>query len=159
MFKFLLLVTFLAASFGVGYYFGQRPVGTLQQTIRDLQQSMKSLSSEALDTTKNLSRDVLDTTMGIERDLRRRQSLVEAKSHLVQAKAQILDRNFGEAGRELAKVREALEEASKGDKPDSAVRDLAGRIQSLRGEMTKGQLIPLKKLDELQQALDRQLSK
>jgi hypothetical protein len=162
MFKFLLLMTLLAASFGAGYYFGQRPVGTLQHTIRDLQQSITRLSSDALNTTKNLSRDVLDTTMGIERDLHRRQGLVEAKSHLVQAKIQVLDRNFGEAAKELAQAGEALEQAGKGEKPDSAttaMHELAGRMKELRGEITRGHQIPMKKLDELQQALDRQLNK
>ena len=35
------------------------------------------------------------------RDLRRRQGLVDAKSRLVQAKANLFDRNFGDAAKEL----------------------------------------------------------
>jgi hypothetical protein len=90
MLKFLGVVLLLAASFASGYYFGQRPVGTLQQTVSHLQQSLKELS-----------RNVLDTTTGIERDLRRRQGLVDAKSRLVQAKANVFERNFGDAAKEL----------------------------------------------------------
>ena len=165
MFKFLLFVTLLAASFGAGYYFGQRPVGTLQQTVTHLSErwtmSQKTIA-DLEQSIKNLSRNVIDTTMGIEQDLRRRQGLLEAKSHLVQAKAQVLDRNFGEAAKELAQAGEALEQAGKGEKPDAAtnaIRDIAGRMKELRGEIAKGHMIPLKKLDELQQALDRQLNK
>lgn len=162
MFKFLLLVTMLAASFGAGYYFGQRPVGTLQQTVAHLSErwtvSQKTIADLQQSIT-NLSRNVIDTTVGIEQDLRRRQGLVEAKSRLVQAKIQVLDRNFGEAAKELGQAGEALDQTVKGEKPDNAIRDLAVRIKTLRGEMTKGQLISLKKLDELQQALDRLLNK
>ena len=84
MLKFIGLMVVISVSFAGGYYFGQRPVGTLLQTVSDLQHSLKELS-----------RNVLDTTTGIERDLRRRQSLVEAKSELVQARAAILEHNLG----------------------------------------------------------------
>lgn len=164
MFKFLMMLILLAASFGAGYYYGQRPVGTLQQTISHLSErwtvSQKTIA-ELQQSIKNLSHNVVDTTIGIERDLRRRQGLVEAKSHLVQAKIQALDRNFGAAAKELAQGGEALEQTAKDDTPNNAtaaMRDLAARMKALRGDMTKGNLIPLKKLDELQQALDRQLN-
>jgi hypothetical protein len=148
MLKFLAVVLLLAASFATGYYFGQRPVGTLQQTVFDLQQALK-----------DLSRNVLDTTMGIERDLRRRQGLIDAKSRLVQAKANLFERNFGDAAKELAEAVDALEAATKGGKSDEAgqaVRDLTG---SLREEMAMGKSVPLKKLDEIQKRLDQLLNK
>ena len=85
MLKFLGIVLLIAASFSAGYYVGQRPVGTLQQTVSDLQQSVTKLT-----------RNVLDTTQGIEREFRRRQGLVEAKSRVVQAKANLFERNFGD---------------------------------------------------------------
>ena len=74
MVKFLAVLLLLAGAFGAGYYLGQRPVGTLQRTVAELQQSLK-----------DVSRNVLDTTLGIERDLRKRQGLVDAKSRLVQS--------------------------------------------------------------------------
>ncbi|MEC4890177.1 MAG: hypothetical protein RI101_08985 [Nitrospira sp.] len=162
MFKFLMMLILLAASFGAGYYFGQRPVGTLQQTVSHLSErwtvSQKTIA-ELQQSIKNLSHNVVDTTIGIERDLRRRQGLVEAKSHLVQAKIQVLDRNFGAAAKELAQAGDALEQAVKEEQADSEMRGLAAKMKALRGDVTKGQLIPMKKLDELQQALDRQLNK
>lgn len=151
MLKFIGIVVLILAAFGAGYYFGQRPVGTLQQTISDLQQSLK-----------DLSRNVLDTTMGIERDLRRRQGLVDAKSRLVQAKANVFDRNFGDAAKELAEAVDALEAATKGAKSDettSAVRDLTGSLREVRLEIAMGKSVPLKKLDEIQHRLDQLLSK
>jgi hypothetical protein len=123
----------------------------LQQTVSDLQQSLT-----------DLSRNVLDTTLGIERDLRRRQGLVDAKSRLVQAKANVFDRNFGDAAKELAEAVDALEAATKGIKPDdstNAVRDLAGSLREVRLEIAMGKPVPLKKLDELQHRMDQLLNK
>lgn len=151
MLKFIGVVLLVAGAFASGYYFGQRPVGTLQQTVADLQQSLK-----------DLSRNVLDTTLGVERDLRRRQGLVEAKSRLVQAKASLLDRNFGDAAKELGETADALEAATKGGKTDEsgkALRDLAGSIREVRLEISMGKPVPLKRLDELQRRLDQLLNK
>jgi len=151
MWKFLGVLVLVAASFGLGFYFGQRPVGTLQRTVSDLQESMKGLSKTAV-----------DTTMGIERDLRRRQALVEAKSRLVQAKADIFERNFGDAAKELAEGVEALESATKGGQSDeatNAVREVAGLLKDTRLELAMGKTVPMKKLDEIQLKIDRLLNK
>jgi molecular chaperone GrpE (heat shock protein) len=151
MLKFLGVVLLLAASFASGYYFGQRPVGTLQQTVSHLQQSLKELS-----------RNVLDTTTGIERDLRRRQGLVDAKSRLVQAKANVFERNFGDAAKELAEAIDALEAATKGARSDEtgqAVRDLTGSIREVRLEIAMGKSVPLKKLDAIQKRMDQLMNK
>jgi hypothetical protein len=149
--KFFAIVILVAGSFALGFYFGQRPVGTLQKTVADLEQSAKDLSKSAM-----------DTAMGIERDLRRRQALVEAKSRLVQAKADIFDRNFGEAAKELAEGVEALESATKGGKSEEAtneVRELTGLLKEARLDLAMGKPVPLKKLDEIQLGIDRILNK
>ena len=151
MLKFIAVLFLILGAFGSGYYFGQRPVGTLQQTVSDLQQSLK-----------DLSRNVLDTTLGIERDLRRRQGLVDAKSRLVQAKANVFDRNFGDAAKELTEAVNALEAATKGGKSDdltTAVRDLTGSLREVRLEIAMGKSVPLKRLDEIQHRLDQLLNK
>jgi hypothetical protein len=151
MLKAFAIIALAIASFGLGFYFGQRPVGTLQNTISDLQQSIK-----------DLSRNVFDTTMGIERDLRRRQGLLDTKSRIIQAKANLLDKNFGEAAKELAEAADGLENATKGNKQDEsilAVRALAGSIREVRLEISIGKAVPMRKLDELQLEVDRQLNK
>jgi hypothetical protein len=150
MVKFLAIVLLLVGAFGAGYYLGQRPVGTLQRTVAELQQSLK-----------DVSRNVLDTTLGIERDLRKRQGLVDAKSRLVQAKAHLVDRNFGDAAKELAEAVAAVEAATKGTKSDDAInplRDMAGSLREVKLEIVTGKQVSMKKLDELQQRMDQILN-
>jgi hypothetical protein len=151
MWKFIAALVLAAASFGLGFYFGQRPVGTLQQTVLDLEHSLK-----------NTSRDIFDTTMGIEKDLRRRQGLIDTKSRVVQAKSELFDKNFGEAARELGEAAETLENVTKGAKQDEsilAVRTLTGTLREVRLELSMGKPVSIKKLDEIQREVDRQLNK
>ncbi|MGB4068422.1 MAG: hypothetical protein WBK08_10370 [Nitrospira sp.] len=151
MVKFFAVVLLLVGAFGAGYYLGQRPVGTLQRTVAELQQSLK-----------DMSRNVLDTTLGIERDLRRRQGLVDAKSRLVQAKAHLADRNFGDAAKEIAEAITAVETATKGTKSDdatNALRDMAGSLREVKLEIVTGKQVSMKKLDDLQQNMNQLLNK
>lgn len=150
MVKFFAVVLLLVGAFGAGYYLGQRPVGTLQRTVAELQQSLK-----------DVSRNVLDTTLGIERDLRKRQGLVDAKSRLVQAKAHLVDRNFGDAAKELTEAVAAVEAAAKGVKADTAtnpLRDMAASLREVKSEIVTGKQVSMKKLDELQQRMDQILN-
>lgn len=149
--KFIGALVVALISFALGYYFGQRPVGTLQQTIGDLQQ-----------TLKEMSRNVVDTTLGIERDLRRRQALLDTKSRVVQAKAELVDKNYGEAAKQLAEGVDALESAMKSAKPSEQtqiLRGFVGALQEMRLELTMGKPVPIRKLTDLQQNLDRELNK
>ena len=151
MWKFLGAIVLAVGAFALGYYFGQRPVGTLQETIGDLQHSLK-----------DVSRNVVDTTMGIERDLRRRQALLDTKSRVVQAKSELVDKNYGEAAKQLAEGVDALESVIKGAKPSDQVqvlRGLVGTLQEMRLELTMGKPVPIRKLTELQQSLDKELSR
>ena len=151
MWKFIAALALAFASFGLGFYFGQRPVGTLQQTVSDLQDSLK-----------NTSRNIFDTTMGIERDLRRRQGLIDSKSRVVQAKSELFDKNFGEAAKQLGEAAETLESATKGAKQDEsilALRSLTETLREVKLELSMGKAVSMKKLDEIQREIDRQLNK
>lgn len=151
MYRFLVVFLLTALSFALGFYFGQRPVGTLQDTVVDLRQSIK-----------DMSRNVIDATMGIEQDLRRRQALLDTKSKVVQSRSDLLDKNYGEAAKELAEGVTGLENAIKGAKQDNstqAVRTLIGTLQEMRLELSMGKSVPMKKLSELQQEIDRQLNR
>ncbi len=151
MWKFVAALALVAMSFGIGFYFGQRPVGTLQQTVSDLQQSLK-----------DTSRNIFDTTMGIEQDLRRRQGLIDTKSRVVQAKSELFDKNFGEAATQLGEAAETLEKATKGAKQDDsilALRALTGTLREVRLELSMGKPVSMKKLDDIQREVDRQLNK
>jgi hypothetical protein len=150
MWKFVSIVALAVASFGLGYYFGQRPVGTLEQTVGDLQQSIKQMS-----------RNVIDSTMGIEKDLRRRQALLDTKARLVQAKSDLFDKNYGEAAKQLAEAVTELENAMKGaQKADGTqgLKQITDRLQEIRLELSMGKAIPMKRLDALQSEIDRQLN-
>lgn len=151
MWKFIGALVLALGAFALGYYFGQRPVGTLQQTIGDLQLSLK-----------DMSRNVVDTTMGIERDLKRRQALLDTKSRVVQAKAELVDKNYGEAAKQLAEGVDALESAVKGAKPSDqtqTIRGFVGTLQEIRLELTMGKPVPIRRLTELQQNLDKELNR
>ena len=151
MWKFIAVLVLTAASFGLGFYFGQRPAGTLQETAAELQHSLK-----------DTSRNIYDTTMGIERDLRRRQGLIDSKSRVVQAKSELFDKNFGEAAKQLGEAAETLETVTKGAKQDEsilALRALTGTLREARLELSMGKTVSMKTLDDIQREVDKQLNK
>ena len=122
MWKFVAALALIAVSFGLGFYFGQRPVGTLQQTVSDLQRSIT-----------DMSRNIYDTTMGIERDLRRRQALIDTKSRVVQAKSELFDKNFGEAAKQLGEAAETLGKCHEGCETRRVDPRLAGADRNASG--------------------------
>jgi hypothetical protein len=118
--------------------------------------------SQTSNILKDTSRNIIDTTMGIERDLRRRQGLIESKSRVVQAKSELFDKNFGEAAKQLGEAAETLDNVTKGAKQDEtilALRALTGTLREIRLELSMGKPVSLKKLDEIQREVDRQLNK
>jgi hypothetical protein len=144
MLKFLGLLVLLTVAFILGYAWGKRPTTDLEQTV------------------KELSRNVMDTTLGIERDLRRRQGLVDAKARVVQAKAELFNKNTGDAVKELAEAVDSLETASRGGKqvdPNVQIKELTAKIRELRMELSLGKKVSPGKLDDVQKELDQLLSK
>jgi hypothetical protein len=144
MLKFLGLLVLLSIAFILGYAWGKRPTTDLEQTV------------------KELSRNVMDTTLGIERDLRRRQGLVDAKARVVQAKAELFNKNTGDAVKELAEAVDSLETASRGGKqvdPNVQIKEITGKIREIRLELSLGKKVPSGKLDEVQKQLDQLLNK
>ena len=100
--------------------------------------------------------------MGIERDLRRRQGLIDTKSRVVQAKSELFDKNYGEAANQLSEAAETLENVTKGAKQDEsilAMRALTGTLREVRLELSMGKPVSMKKLDDIQREVDRQLNK
>lgn len=135
----------LALSFGLGYLWGKQPANNLEQTVR------------------NFSRNVVDTTLGIERDLHRRQRLVDAKSSVVQAKADLYNKNTTDATKELALALESLELIARGNgrqaDPNTQIKELAGKIKEFRLELSMGKKFSATKLDDIQKELDLLLRK
>lgn len=148
MLKLLGALVLAATSFGLGFYLGQRPVGTLQHRVSDLQRSITTMS-----------RNIYDTTMG---DLRKRQALIDGKSRVVQAKSELLEKNFGEAAKQLGEAAETLENATTGAKHDETtlpLKSLTGKLRELKLELSKGKPVSIKKVDEIQREIDRQINR
>jgi len=139
MFRFIGLVMLLALSFGFGYLRGKQPTNNLEQTVRDF------------------SRNVIDGTIGNERDIRQLQNLIEAKSRVVQAKAEIYNRNAADAAKELAEAVNSLEMVMRGEQqaePQASIKNLVGRVRELRSDVSLGRKVLMAKFEEIQKELD-----
>ena len=144
MLRFIGLVVLLALAFGFGYLWGKSPTNNLEQTMKDF------------------SRNMVDTTLGIDRDFHRRQSLVDAKSRVIQAKAELFNKNTTEASTELGEAVISLDTITRGAKQtysETQIRELMGKIRELRVELSLGKKVSPTKLDEIQRELDGLLRK
>ena len=144
MLRFLGLIVLLFGAFGLGYTWGKRPLADLEQTVRDL------------------SRNVVDTTLGIERDLRRREGLINAKARIVQAKSDLLSRNTTDAAKELTEAIDSLETATQGAKnidPDVQTKQLAGKLRQIKSELAQGRKGITPRLDGVQKEVDALLNR
>jgi hypothetical protein len=156
--KFLVILLLLAAAFGAGYYVGQRPLESLQQTSKEMEKTIGELEKKV----KDLSRNALEAARGIERDLRRRQGLIDAKARILEAKEEWRDKNYGDTAKRLAEAADAVEKALGEESTQHSpptLKDIAGRIRELRHELSLGKKVPLSKLEEVQKELDRLLEK
>lgn len=144
--RLLGLLVLLSVSFGLGYHVGQNGV-------RDLQQAAAGLSRDAFDKALG---------MGVNRDLQWRQELVDAKSSLVEAKSEMMERNYGSAGRELTKALDAVQAAGRieadAGRADAA-RRVASKIRDAKVRMMAGKSVTRSRLDEIEQDLDRLLAR
>lgn len=139
MLKFIGLVMLLALSFGFEYLRGKQPTNNLEQTVRDF------------------SRNVMDGTLGNERDIRQLQNLIEAKSRVVQARAEIYNRNAADAAKGLAEAINSLEMVMHREQqaePQASIKNLVGRIRELRLDVSLGRKVLTAKFEEIQKELD-----
>ena len=146
MFRFLGLLVLLAAAFSLGYYTGQHPVGELNKSLRGLVQPFQEQS-----------RKFLDSTFGLQSALTVRQGLVDGKAAIVQAKSEVLDRNYGNAVDELAKAAERLEaarDAESGEERKLKIRLLVAKVRETQARLASGKDTSTKTLDAMQRELD-----
>jgi len=146
MFRILGTILLLAVVFGLGYYAGQRPVSELKQTVVDLSRKVATVS-----------RSAVETTLGLERTLRWRQGLIDAKAKVIQAKAEILDHNLGNAAKELGEAEEYVDKAGRGEENSSRSVDLKPvleKIRSAKADLVAGRAVSRNRLDEVQKDLD-----
>ena len=110
----------------------------------------------------NLSRNVVDTTMGIPASLRSRQGLLDAKSRLIQAKSDLLDRNYGNASKELAEAADLLDQAGQAERDSgktATFKAMAGKAREVKLELSMGKTVPRARLDEIQKQVDGYLGR
>src|SRR2546428_14075069 len=93
MLRFLGMLTIVGLAFACGIYIGRQGPETL------------------LHKAKQLSSQVLASTSTLERNLSLRTGLVNAKERLVQAKSEVLDKNYGRAATGLGGGPQALKKA------------------------------------------------
>jgi hypothetical protein len=151
MVKFVGILVVLGAAFGLGYLVGQLPISEKNSTIDNLKSQMT-----------NLSRNVVDTTMGIPASLRSRQGLLDAKSRLIQAKSDLLDRNYGNASKELAEAADLLDQAGQAERNSgktATFKAMAGKAREVKLELSMGKTVPRARLDEIQKEVDGYLGR
>ena len=144
MLKFLGLLIVLTATFTTGFYLGRHSIGELTKTVTD--------------TITDLSRNVVDTTVGLERNLRGRQSLVDVKAQVIQAKSDMLDHNFGSATKALNQAVTDLEQTKQIEKVaerTTQINNLILRIRAAQQELISGKNIVRTRLDEIQKEVDK----
>jgi hypothetical protein len=144
MLKFLGLLIVLTTTFATGFYLGRHSIGELTKTVAD--------------TVTDLSRNVVDTTVGLERSLRGRQSLVEVKAQVVQAKSDILDHNFGSATKALNQAVSDLERTKQIEKVaerTTQINNLILKIRATQQEIASGKTIARARLDDIQKEVDK----
>src|SRR2546425_12338163 len=130
MLRFLGTLTIVGLAFACGIYIGRQGPETL------------------LHKAKQLSSQVLASTSTLERNLSLRTGLVNAKERLVQAKSELLDKNYGRAATGLGEARQALKKAMEAageetkeklgeemDKVEAGEDDRRGAKPGLQGKM------------------------
>lgn len=143
MLKFLGFLVVVGLAFGAGLYVGQQG------------------PENVLHKAKQLGADVVAKTSSVERNLAVRTGIVNAKERLVQAKSELLDKNYGRAAAGLDEAAQALNTAK-----DSAVDDLRGSLEKTLAKVSamKTDAQALKpglqaKVDELVKELDQILAR
>lgn len=112
MLNFLGFLMVVGLAFGAGIYVGQTGPDTV------------------LHKAKQLGADVMAKTTSVERSFAVRTGIVNAKERLVQAKSDLLDKNYGKTVSGLADATEALKTAQ-----DAADGDLRGRLEKILGKV------------------------
>jgi hypothetical protein len=146
MFKLIGFLVVLIGIFVLGFYAGQH-------RITDLHETVTAFSKQALGTTFGL---------GIERNLEWRASLVDAKASVVQAKSELIERNYGNATVELSRALESIQDATRTEHdPDriASAKSVAAKVRKTKVRMASGKVVPRAQLDEIQQDLDTLLGK
>ncbi|HEX9285389.1 MAG TPA: hypothetical protein VF879_06935 [Nitrospirales bacterium] len=143
MLNFLGFLVIIGLAFGIGVYVGKQGPETV------------------LHKAKQLGAEVMAKTGTVERNLALRMSLVTAKERLVQAKSDLLDKNYGkavagldEAARTLTSAKESAD-AELGEKFEKA----AAKVSAIKTDAQAMKTGLQTKVDETVKELDQLLAK
>ena len=144
MFKILALATLLGGIFWAGYYVGQQPPGEVKQKLR------------------TMSEDMVERALGLDENrLILQREFLEAKSRIVQGKANLIDGEYDQAANEMGQALVHLKKAltAEGQGPSSAITEkLLVKIENTKDALASGQVIPRQSIDEIQAGLDNLLA-
>ena len=143
MLKFLGFLMVVGLAFGLGLYVGQKG------------------PENVLHKAKQLGTEVVAKTGTVERSLMLRTSLVNAKERLVQAKSDLLDKNYGKATTGLDEAAQALAKAkdSAGDDLRRTVEKTLEKVAAMKPDAQALKPGLQTKVDELVKDLDQLLAR
>ncbi len=142
MFRLIGTLVVLGLTFYVGYYVGQRSLSDVTKTLG------------------GFSRELMDKTLGFERMLRLRQAALDAKGLVVQAKGDVIDRNYGSAAKALAEAGNALEKGlgiERTGETAAKLKALLSTVHTLQQELKAGNAVERGKLEAVEKRLDELL--
>ena len=143
MLKFLGFLVVMGLAFGIGVYVGRQGPDTV------------------LHKAKQLGAEVMAKTGSVERNLALRMSLVTAKDRLVQAKSDLLDKNYGKAIAALDEAAQALTSAK--ESADAELREkfekAAAKVSAIKTDAQAMKAGLQTKVDETVKELDQLLQK
>ena len=143
MLKFLGFLVIVGVTFVVGYQMGRDGPDAIVKKA------------------KELGTEVMTRATALERTTSLRTSLVNAKEHLVQAKADLLDKNYGKVVESLQETEKALEQAktSAGDELRSRLNALTKKVSDLEAEAKALKPGVMTKLNEAVREVDTLLNR
>lgn len=141
-FKFILYVIILLLIFGSGYYIGSKKVGLVEERLTKMKSSMEV------------------KILGLEKELskaRVKVKLVEVKDKLLQARIDVLEKNFGNAGKQIEAAKEAVEKAaaSSDDDTKKTLKPINDALIEIKADIDKLNLKVTLKIDDLKKEIDR----
>ncbi|MFZ3063717.1 MAG: hypothetical protein WA277_00340 [Nitrospirota bacterium] len=144
-FKLILYVIILLLIFGSGYYIGSKKVGLVEERLSKMKSSMEV------------------KILGLEKELskaRVKVKLVEVKDKLLQARTDIIEKNFGNAGKQIDAAKEAVEKvaASSDDDTKKTLKPINDALIEIKADIDKLNLKVTLKIDDLKKEIDRIVS-
>ena len=144
-FRFFLYVIIMFSVFGGGYYIGAKKVTVVEERLSKMKSSMEG------------------KILGLEKELskaRVKVKLVEIKDKLLQARTDVMEKNFGNANKQIDAAKEAVEKvfASSDDDTKKSLKPINDGLIEIRADIDKLNIKVTTKIDDLKKEIDRIVS-